>query len=96
MSGRGAIILAAAAAIVNERVLERPLWRLIQIVVELCLRVRVLKQGLAGRCRMPTERHGRRIPYLVRTIAGRTAASLKERRRRRLRWSGQEVPGQRL
>lgn len=36
------LVRVAGAAIVNERVLQRSLGRLIQLVVELCLRVRVL------------------------------------------------------
>lgn len=104
---RGATVLpvgllgaAACAAVVNERVLQRPLWRLVELVMELCLRVGVSKLGLVRRRGVSAEWQGRCVPYLGRALKGGRWAGAVPRRLLSglllLLRSGQEVPGQRL
>lgn len=58
---------AEAARTARDRVLHRSLWRLIERVVELCLRVGVLVVGFVCGGRVAPERQRRRVPYLRRS-----------------------------
>lgn len=61
---RAELVLTGTALIVDERVLQRALGRLVQLVVELCLRVRVLIVCLVRGGRVSAKGQRRRVPYL--------------------------------
>lgn len=90
-------MVAGAALVVNERVLQRTLGWLVQLVVELCLCVRVLKVCLVRGGRVPAKGQRRRVPYLrVDIDRGQRTATVVRRLLLLLSRSGQEVPGQGL
>lgn len=91
------LMVAGAALVVNERVLQRALGWLVQLVVELCLCVRVLKVCLVRGGRVPAKGQRRRVPYLrVDIDRGQGTATVVRRLLLLLSRSGQEVPGQGL
>lgn len=91
------LMVAGAALVVNERVLQRALGWLVQLVVELCLCVRVLKVCLVRGGRVSAKGQRRRVPYLrVDIDRGQGTATVVRRLLLLLSRSGQEVPGQGL
>lgn len=88
-------VAAAAVPVVNERLLQRTLRGLVQLVVELGRRVGVLVEGFVRRGRVASEWQGRSVPYLG-SLKGSIIASVPSWLLLMLLRRGQEVPWQRL